>query len=232
MLNYQIATADAVFGGYLTGARDEPLPGIVLLQEIFGVNDAMRLAADQFAADGFVVLVPDLFHQIEPGIELGYSDEERDIAIGYWQKLDEATVRADVAASVVALRTHPACDGRVATVGFCLGGKQALVAAHAGLVDAAVSYYPVQAREYQELLADLKCPVQVQLGDQDAHIPEDIQHILEKATAASSKHQYHLHPGAGHGFYNSVRSFGFHPEAAALSHRQAVEFIKAALQVS
>lgn len=229
MLNYEIKTTSGTMGGYMAGAGDKPRPGIVLLQEIFGVNNAMRLAADQFAADGFVVLVPDLFHQIEPGIELGYSDQDRETAIGYWQRLDEATLRTDVAAAVTTLKADPACNGKVAIVGFCLGGKQALIAAHAGLIEAAVSYYPVQVRDYQDLLADLKCPVQVQLGDQDSHIPEDIQQILRNAVANSPKHQYHLHPGAGHGFYNSVRSFGFHPEAAALSHNQAVTFITAAL---
>jgi carboxymethylenebutenolidase len=230
MLNFQIPVQGGSIGGYITGGSDHPRPGIVLLQEIFGVNDAMRLAADQFAADGFIVLVPDLFAQISPGIELGYSDEERTTAIGYWQQLNEARLQADVTAAIGALRSDPGCNGKVAAVGFCLGGKQAIIAAHAGLVDAAVSYYPVQVPEYREMLRDLKCPVQVHVGDSDAHIPEEVQTILKEALRNIPGHEYHLHEGAGHGFYNSVRAFGYDPEAARRSHHAAVEFIKAAIE--
>lgn len=226
---FELPVPSGTIGGYLTGDADRPRPGIVLLQEIFGVNDAMRLAADQFAADGFVVLVPDLFAQIAPRIELGYSDEDRATAIDYWQRLDEVRLRSDVAAAVVALRAHPSCNGKVAAVGFCLGGKQAIVAAHAGLVDAAVSFYPVQVLTYREMLQDLKCPVQVHVGDSDTHIPPEVQAVLADAFAGALPHEYHVHVGAGHGFYNSVRAFGYDPIAAGRSHRAAVDFIRAAI---
>ena len=229
MLNYKIAAADGELGAYVTGTSDEPRPGIVLLQEIFGVNNAMRLAADQFAADGFIVLVPDLFHQVRPGIELGYSEEEKNQAVSIWQSLDDGRVRRDVKAAVTALRSDPDCSGDVAIVGFCLGGKYALLAASDGFIDAAVSFYPVQVRDYQDRLVTLKCPTQIQLGDDDAHIPDEVHAILKKSTEGSPQHEYRLHPGAGHGFYNSIRAFGYHPEAAAKAHKQAVAFIGAAL---
>ncbi|MBO9378823.1 dienelactone hydrolase family protein [Sphingomonas histidinilytica] len=228
MLNFNIHSVDGDFGGYLTGAGEAKRPGIVLLQEIFGVNDAMRLAADQFAADGFVVLVPDLFHQSKPGIELGYSDADRDQAIAIWQSLDDDWVARDTAAAIAALRVDPSCNGKVAAVGFCLGGKHALLAASIGIVDAAVSFYPVQVASYQDQLKTFKCPVQVQVGDADSHAPEEVREILAGITVDRPENAYHLHAGAGHGFYNSVRSFGFHPEAAALAHGQAVDFIKQA----
>lgn len=228
-LNQAISGSDKSFGGYLTGVEAEPRPGIVLLQEIFGVNNAMRMAADEFAGEGFVVLVPDLFHQIRPGIELGYSEEDRETAIGYWQSLVDEKVRRDVAAAVATLREHPACNSQVAIVGFCLGGKHALLAAHMGIADAAVSFYPVQAPSYEAELRDLRCPVQVHVGDDDPHIPLEAQGVLKMATA-KPPHEYKLHPGAGHGFFNKVRSFGFHPQAAALAYTQSVEFIKKALK--
>jgi carboxymethylenebutenolidase len=226
--NQTVSGSDKGFEAYLTGVKAEPQPGVVLLQEIFGVNHAMRMAADQFAADGFVVLVPDLFHQIRPGIELGYTDEDRETAISYWQALDDAQVRRDVAAAVSTLRRHPACNGKVAIVGFCLGGKYALLAAHHGVADAVISFYPVQAPSYKAELEDLRCPVQVHVGDSDGHIPHEAQNVLKAATAGSP-HEYHLHAGAGHGFFNKVRSFGFHAKAAALAHTQATHFIKKAL---
>ncbi|GIQ78268.1 dienelactone hydrolase family protein [Bradyrhizobium sp. RD5-C2] len=228
-LNQAISGSDKSFSGYLTGVEAELRPGIVLLHEIFGVNNAMRMAADQFAGDGFVVLVPDLFHQIRPGIELGYSEDDRATAIGYWQVLVDEQVRRDVAAAVATLRKHPACNGQVAIVGFCLGGKYALLAAHLGIADATVSFYPVQAPSYEAELRDLRCPVQVHVGDDDAHVSLEAHGILENATG-KPPHEYKLHPGAGHGFFNKVRSFGFHPKAAALAYTQSVEFIKTAFK--
>lgn len=227
MLDFTITTGAVPMGAYLTGADTAaPRPGIVLLQEIFGVNNAMRLAADQFAADGFVVLAPDLFHRIRPGIELGYSEAERTEAFGYLPRMDDATTLADVAAAVKALRAHPACTGKVAVLGFCMGGKYALLTAIAGGIDAAIAYYPVRVQDYADGLAALKCPTQAHVGDQDAHISDEARDILSAALIPARGHACHVYEGADHGFYNSVRSFGFHAPAAAASHERAVAFLR------
>lgn len=213
-------------GAYLAGAGTEKRPGILLLQEIFGVNNAMKIAADAFARDGYVVLAPDIFHRLQPGIQLGYSPEEREQAISLWDRLDDDLSREDVAAAAKALRTHPACTGKVASVGFCLGGKLALFTSIEHLVDAAVAFYPVSVPTYRERLGELGVPVQVHLGAVDQHTPPEIQSILKEALSASPMHEYLLHEGAGHGFYNSVRSFGYHPQAAADAHASVLRFLR------
>lgn len=229
MLNEHIKVDGGEMPGYLVGASDGSRPGLLLIQEIFGINNAMRLAADGFARDGFIVLAPDVYHRISKGIELGYSDKERDQAIGLWGRLDDGRAQKDIAAAIDHLRAHPGCDGRVAAVGFCLGGKYVLLAAAQGQLDAAVSFYPVKVKEYRAELNRLGCPVQVHLGDADQHTPPDIQEILRDSLASSDRNDFQLHVGAGHGFYNSIRSFGYHPQAAADAHAATLRFINRSL---
>ena len=105
-------------------------PGLVLLQEIFGVNRDMRAVADWYAARGFVVACPDLFWRQEPGVQLTDGrDEDWQRAFELYQGLDEAKAVEDAAATLAFLRQHPACTGKVGTVGFCLGGKLAYLMA-------------------------------------------------------------------------------------------------------
>ncbi|QJY33128.1 dienelactone hydrolase family protein [Diaphorobacter sp. JS3050] len=223
--NFEIPSGHGFFDGYLTSKDGPARPGIVLLPEIFGANNAMRMAADQFADAGFVVLVPDLFNQLEPRIELGYSDAERTRAIGLWQKMDEGVGLADCYAAVDALKAHPNCDGRLSVLGFCLGGKFALHMAAAGGIDACISFYPVRVQDYADTLHALKCPTQVHVGDQDAHIPIEVQNLLKGALDAPGQLEFHLYEGAGHGFFNSVRAFGYASTAAKQSFEASLAFL-------
>ena len=101
-------------------------PGIVVLQEIFGVNEFMRNVCDWYAARGFVAICPDLFWRQEPGVELTDQTEAGwQKAFELYQGLDEAKAVEDSATAVDFLRKHPACSGRVGAVGFCLGGNLA-----------------------------------------------------------------------------------------------------------
>lgn len=224
--NFKIPSGHGEFDGYLTSSAGSPRPGIVLLPEIFGANNAMRLAAEQFANAGFVVLVPDLFNQLSPRIELGYSDEERTKAISLWQAMDEDVGLADCYAAVDSLRAHPGCNGHVSALGFCLGGKFALHMAARGGIEACVSFYPVRVQDYEDSLFTLKCPTQVHIGDQDSHIPIEAQTILKNALNTPGLLETHLYKGAGHGFFNSIRSFGYVQEAANQAFDSTVAFLK------
>src|SRR5207248_5044183 len=116
-----IAAADGgTFKGYLTIPASGSGPGILLLQEIFGVNRFMREVADYYAEEGYVVLAPDLFWRLEPGIDI--EDTEMEKAFGYYQKFDVAKGVEDIKAAVAALRALPEVTGKVGAIGFCLGG--------------------------------------------------------------------------------------------------------------
>ena len=104
-------------------------PGIVVLQEIFGVNEFLRNVCDWYAAHGFVAICPDLFWRQERGVELTDQTEAGwQKAFELYQGLDEAKAVEDSAAAVEFLRKHPACSGRVGAVGFCLGRQSRLAA--------------------------------------------------------------------------------------------------------
>src|SRR6476620_12108483 len=111
------------FNAYLSLPASGYGPGIVVLQEIFGVNAYLRSVADWYSAHGFVALVPDLFWRLQPGVEL--TEADRGKAIELYMQLDEAKAVEDSAAALNFLRQHPACSGRAGAVGFCLGGRLA-----------------------------------------------------------------------------------------------------------
>src|SRR3979411_2822017 len=121
-----IAGADGgTFKGYLTLPASGSGSGILLLQEIFGVNSSMREVAEYYAEEGYVVLAPDLFWRLEPGIELGYSEADFNKAFGYYQRFDANQSIKDAADALKVLRGRRECVGKGGALGFCLGGKLA-----------------------------------------------------------------------------------------------------------
>src|SRR5471030_2720843 len=119
------------FNAYLAKPEKGSGPGIVLLQEIFGINSYIRDVADYYAEEGYVVIAPDLFWRLEPGVELNETQLEKAFAL--YQKFDVPKAIEDITASVATLRSQPECVGKVGALGFCLGGALAyLSAAHAG----------------------------------------------------------------------------------------------------
>src|SRR6202167_4846723 len=125
-----IAAADGgTFKGYLAVPASGSGPGILLLQEIFGVNASMREVAEHYAEEGYVVLVPDLFWRMEPGVELGYTEADFGRAMGYYQRFDANQSIKDAADALKVLRARPECVGKVGALGFCLGGKLAYLVA-------------------------------------------------------------------------------------------------------
>ena len=113
----------ANFSGYLACPESGSGPGLLLAQEIFGVNQTMRAVADYFAEEGYVCLVPDLFWRIEPGIQLGYSPAEFEQAFGHYQTFDVDRGIDDLGAALNTLRQRPECSGQAGVMGFCLGGN-------------------------------------------------------------------------------------------------------------
>lgn len=184
---------------------DRPGPGILLFQEIFGVNDNMRGLADRLAREGYVVLVPDVFWRIEPGFERKDESglEEGMAMVG---RLDFETVPDDISATHAHLLTLPECTGTVGAVGFCLGGTLAFAAAArsraAGKgIDAAVSYYGSGNNGYLGMLDDVTCPVLFHYGDRDPFIPTESIEEVERAVAGRPGMRVERYD-AGHAFSN------------------------------
>ncbi len=155
------------FRGYLATPPGRKGPGILLCQEIFGINGHIREIADQYAEEGYFVLAPDLFHRLEPNVELGYGEEDFKKAFGLYQRFDEDKAAKDIKSAVGVLRKVKGCNGKVAALGYCLGGKLAYLAASRAGVDAAIGYYGVGIENNLKEAKKIKVPLLLHFAGND-----------------------------------------------------------------
>jgi carboxymethylenebutenolidase len=201
-------------------------PGVVIAQEIFGVNNALRAVADGFAAKGFDVLVPDLFWRLEPGVDLGYGDADRQKAMALMGKFDVARGVADLGAAVAALRASPSCNGKVAVVGFCLGGTLAYLTAARRGVDAAVSYYGTAIHQNLGEAESIRCPLLLHFAGDDAFVPPSAVAGIREALAGRADVELHVYPGVNHAFANVDRPGIYNREQASLAHARTEALLR------
>lgn len=202
-------------------------PGLLLLQEIFGVNEHIRAVADQYALAGFSVLAPDLFWRDAPRIELGYVGAERDRGLELMKTVTRERALADMRASVAALRARPECAARVGAIGYCMGGRLAFVAAAQCGVDAAVCYYGGGIATQLDLAPSIRCPVQFHHAEHDASIAPDAVAAVRQAMVgapAAADAEFHDYAGAQHGFNCWARA-AYQPASAALALGRSLQFL-------
>lgn len=211
--------------------RREPAPGIVVLQEIWGVNAHIRSVADQYASDGYVVLAPDLFWRMQPRVDLGYGEADTQQAFGYRKAIDVALADEDIRATVDALRTMPEVDGSVGVVGYCMGGMLAYRAAAHGGVQCAVCYYGGGIAQQLDLVPAIAAPMSLHFGDNDAHITPEHVAAIEAALAGRSDVRIDRYPAADHGFNCWARP-SYHQSSAALAHGRSLAFFATHLGAS
>ncbi|HET6973744.1 MAG TPA: dienelactone hydrolase family protein [Pyrinomonadaceae bacterium] len=209
------------FDAYLALPASGYGPGIVVLQEIFGVNSFMRGVADWYAAHGFVALCPDLFWRLERGVELTEADRPK--AFQLYQDLDEDLAVQDSAAAVKFLRKHPACNGRVGAVGFCLGGNLAYLLSVRYKPECAVGYYGVGIEKSLDEATSLDNPLLLHIAGKDQFCPPGAQAQIHATFDANPLVTIHDYPEQGHAF---GRVGGDHYDAAAaeLAHLRSLEF--------
>jgi len=216
------------FGGYLALPPGGRGPGLVLFEEIFGVNEHIRAVAEQYALDGFVVLAPDMFWRQAPRVELGYEGADRQRALTLMTGYTGPDALADVGASVAALRARPEVAGaKVGAFGYCMGGRLAYLAAATTHIDAAVAFYGGGIHGQLERAAGISCPIQFHYAEQDDNIPLDAVERVRAALAGKTA-EVHVYPGAHHGFNCWARA-SYHAPSAALAHGRALVFLSTAL---
>ena len=211
------------FQGYLALPPAGKGPGLVLFQEIFGVNTHIQAVARQYALDGFVVLAPDLFWRQQQKVQLGYEGEQREQAITMMKRMTPAETETDITTTVAALRARAeAAASKVGAVGYCLGGRLAYYSASMGLVDAAVSYYGGGIQDNLQRAESITCPLQFHYGEKDHGIPLD---AVEKVRAAlADRAEVFVYRGAQHGF-NCWERASYDAPAAALAHGRTLAFL-------
>jgi carboxymethylenebutenolidase len=193
--------------------------GLVVVQEIFGVNAHIRRVADGFAEDGYRVIAPAIFDRAERGVDLGYEPPDRDKGIALRQSIANEQMLADIAACVGAL----APAGRVGIVGYCLGGSLAWLAASRidGLA-AAVGYYGGGIAGHLD--EKPRCPVMLHFGEEDPSIPmSDVERI--KAAADPARVQVFVSKDAGHAF-NREGHAAWRGEPARVARERTIAFLR------
>jgi carboxymethylenebutenolidase len=212
------------FDAYLALPPGNFGPGIVLLQEIFGVNQEMRRIADWYAARGFVVLCPDLFWRQQPGIQLtDQTDAEWQRAFELYKGLDEAKAVDDAGAALEVLRNHPACNGKVGAVGFCLGGKLAYLIATRYSPDCSVGYYGVGIENALAEIANLKGNLMLHIAELDQFCSAEAQAKIHAALGQNVNVTIHDYAGQDHAFAR-VGGAHFNAASAELANLRTLEF--------
>jgi carboxymethylenebutenolidase len=210
-----IASDGFAFGAYRADPSGKPRGGLVVVQEIFGVNRHMRSICDRFAEHGYVAIAPAVFDRYQRNFESGYSPAEVEEARKFIARIDWRAMLCDVNAAIQAVKSA----GKVGIVGYCMGGTVAfLAAAKLDGLAAAVGYYGGQTARNADLVP--KAPTQLHFGDRDQSIPlSDVDVIRAKRPECD----LYVYP-AGHAFNNDERP-NYDAESARLAMDRTLAFL-------
>jgi carboxymethylenebutenolidase len=197
--------------------------GVVVIQEIFGINPHIRSVADRFAKEGFLAIAPAIFDRVRPGIELAYNPSTMKEGFGYVTALDQKNTIADIDAAISWLRSQPGIK-KVGAVGFCWGGTLAFLTNARLKVEASVSYYGGGIQFYLE--EKPKSPSMYHFGGKDDHIKQDVWDAVRAAVPGAPVYVY---DSAGHAFNRDVDPNSYVPEAANLAMSRTLELLHANL---
>jgi carboxymethylenebutenolidase len=219
----ELKSADGFeFSAYRAQPAGAPIGGLVVIQEIFGVNSHIQSVCEGYAADGFLAIAPALFDRLEPGVELDYSSEGVERARALKPQADTDRALADIDAA----REAAAVAGPVCVIGYCWGGLLAwLSATRLSGLTAVVAYYGggigAVARETPH------CPVQLHFGDNDHAVPmSDVEAVRQ---AHETGVEIHVYAGAGHGF-NCDQRASYDADSSKRARARSLGFLRAALQ--
>ena len=202
---------------YVARPAGEPIGGLVVVQEIFGVNHHIRSVADGFAKDGFLAVAPAMFDRFQRDVELGYSGEDWQIAMGYAQKINIDDAVLDVSAALDYVKKETGTKSGV--VGYCFGGSMAWLAAARLDPDVAVGYYGGYIPKFN--YENPRVPVMLHFGAKDEHIPLE---GIEQVKAAHPEVEVYLYD-AGHGFNCDERA-SYSAMSSKIARERTVTFLK------
>jgi carboxymethylenebutenolidase len=214
------------FGAYVSTPPKDTAggPAIVLIQEIWGVNQHIRDVADQYAMDGFTVFAPDVFWRQQPRVDLAYNEVDNPKAFALMGALDRPNAVKDLASTATVLRAHSASVGKIASVGFCMGGMLSYLCAASGSVDAAVCYYGGGIHTLLDRAPDVKVPMFMHFAEKDGHIPMSAVESVQTVFKGRENITIEVYPGVDHGFNCWGRAM-YNQKAAALARGRSLAFL-------
>src|SRR5689334_15056598 len=216
---------DGAFGAYIARPKALPAPAVVVLQELFGVNADIRKTCDKLAEQGFIAVAPDLFWRQEPGVDLSVTSEpDWQHGLRLYQAYDRNAGARDVKDTANVVAKLPECIGRVAVLGYCLGGLMTFLTAARYSVDAAVVYHGGDTEKYLGEVNGLDAPLLMHLAEEDEFIFKPAQAEIKTALASKPNAIVYSYPGQHHAF---ARHNGTHynAESAALANGRTSEFL-------
>jgi carboxymethylenebutenolidase len=220
-----IAINDAKFTGYLAApGKQNNGQGILLIQEIFGVNSHIRECADLYSELGYTVLAPDVFWRMEPGMQIGYSPEDMNKGIQLMTKLDHQQTLSDLQEAVGKLKEKLPAGAKVASAGYCMGGYFSYMLATESAVDAAVCYYGGGIAQHLDRVSKLSCPIIFHFGRKDAHITMDQVDAIAKAVESKKDAAVYIYD-ADHGF-NCDQRGTYDRHSAMLAFGRSAAFLQ------
>jgi len=224
-----IAVGDGKFTGYLASPASGTGPGVLVIQEIFGVNKVMRDICDNYAAQGYFAFCPDIFWRQEPGVDItDQSQAEWDKAFSLYKGFNEAKGVEDLKAALAVLRKVPGCNGKAGVTGYCLGGKLTYLMACRSDANAAAAYYGVGIEAALDEAKNIKNPTILHIAQKDGFVPKEAQDKIVAALKGHPQVAVHLYAENDHAF---CRKGGQHYDEAAckLANGRTMELFKKAL---
>jgi carboxymethylenebutenolidase len=216
---------DGAFGAYLALPKASPAPAVVVLHEVFGVNADIRKTCGELAEQGFVAAAPDLFWRQEPGVDLSVaSEQDWQHGLRLYQAYDRDAGARDVKDAADAVAKLSECAGKIAVLGFCLGGLMTFLTGVRYGVDAAVAYHGGDTEKYMGEIDGLHAPLLMHLAEEDEFISKAAQAEIKAALAEKPNATVYSYPGQNHAF---ARHNGAHynAPAAALANARTSEFL-------
>jgi carboxymethylenebutenolidase len=201
-------------------------PGLLLIQEIFGVSDYIRAVADDLAGLGYVVGAPDLFWRLEPRYQAKHDEEGLNRSLEMVSRFDFPQGVTDAAAALRHLAALQEVEDGLGVIGFCFGGTIAYFLAAQADMDVMVSFYGSGVSDRTDLLDQIDIPVQFVFGGSDSYIPRDQVAKVEAAAAGKPNVEMHVEEDAGHAFHNRKSAMFHMPEPAARTWQCTEEFLR------
>ncbi len=229
MPDINITCPDGTFSAYLAKPAGGSAGGVLVIQEIFGVNASMRAYCDHLAEQGFVALCPDIFWRIEPGIQItDKSEAEWAKAFELYQTFNNDAGIADLKVALAHLRTIDGCNGKAGTVGFCLGGLLAYRMSAESDADCNVSYYGVGIDGRLDQAGSITTPTILHIAEEDGFVDKEAQAKIRDGLRAHPKVSIYTYPGVDHAF-GRIDGVNYDAAAASLADSRTIEVLNANL---